>query len=590
MTLEQEQSPPLHAARTRQRWLCALLVAACAVVVFGRLCSYEFTNWDDNATVWENKSHLPPTASSLWHVYTHEAATAHIFVPVTWTVWWLLATVAVQPTDHGRFALDPRVYHTANVALHVLTSVLVFVLLRRLLARGDRDTRSDRGIGESFDWPACFGALLFALHPVQVETVAWVSGTKDLLAGLFMVIAILQYLRYATAAAPESRLLHYVLLLFAGVLAMLSKPSAVALPLVIACIDALLLRRRLVDILRGVLPLFMVIAPVLIWSRLSQTPQGLPTLVSPPLRPLVALDALAFYLGKIAWPAHLTVDYGRYPKLVVESGRVWFTWITPVTVGVITWFLRRRVPVLATGAAMFVAALLPVLGLVPFDFQQYSTVADHYLYVPMIGIGLAAAGVLARVPRGRSLATVATGCAAGIIVLTSGARSVDQTKRWRDSFSLFEHAVAVNGRSWLGYNNLAEAWAARGRRDLAERYARRSIEINPESFPARMNLGVALLERNDIPRATHEFAAAARLQPLNVEARINLAMAYARADRMDEAIAQYRFVLNLDKGNGIAKEMLKLALKYQNDLRRRTTTRPATTVTTRTTTTAPAMR
>jgi Flp pilus assembly protein TadD len=547
--LEYSQSRPRS-----QTWLCAALIIACTFATFGRLCGYDFTNWDDNATVWENPHLLPPTASSLWKLYTTESAKAHIFTPVTWTVWWLLASACARPAPaFGKFVLDPHVFHTFNVVLHVTTSVLVFFLLRRLLR-----ARSD--------WPACAGALLFALHPVQVETVAWISGTKDLLAGLFMTIAMLHYVKYSTVQTSGDRVLHYVVTLVASVAAMLSKPSAVALPLIIAAIDGLLLRRTLVQILRGVLPLLMVTAPCLLWSKATQTGQGLPTLVSPALRPVVALDALAFYLTKVVWPLRLTVDYGSYPRAVIESGQAWFTWMVPVVVGIIVWLLRRRLPELVVGAAVFVAASLPVLGLVPFDFQQYSTVADHYLYVAMIGVGLAVAAALMRAQELIALTVL------GLMVVALGIRSFDQARHWRNSLTLFERAIAINPRSWLGYNNLAEAWAQRDRNDLVERYARQSIEINPQNFPAHMNLGVALLNQRELTGATAEFESAVRLQPGNAEAHTNLAMAYAQANRMDEAIHHYQLAQSINPNNAIAQRMLNLALAYRQDLRRRATT------------------
>jgi Flp pilus assembly protein TadD len=564
MTLE-----PAHSEGSQSAWrgrLCALLIAAVTLAVYGRLCTYDFTNWDDNATVWENKHLLPPTASSLWHMYRHEAETAHIFTPVTWTFWWLLATACARPISSGKFALDPHVYHSANVALHAITSVLLFFLLRRLL-RARSDVRSDL----RSDLAACGGALLFALHPVQVETVGWISGAKDLLAGLFMVIAMLQYVGYATSPSPRRRVLHYVLTVIASIAAMLSKPSAVALPLILAAIDGLLLRRSIVQIARGVLPLFMVTAPVLLWSKATQTGQGLPTLVSPLLRPLVATDALAFYLGKVLLPLRLTVDYGRYPRFAIDNGQAWFTWIAPLMLAFFAWLLRRRLPELLVCAAIFAAALLPVLGLVPFDFQQYSTVADHYLYVAMIGVGLTVGSLLTRIPKVASSAVVA------LLAVGLGIASFNQTRSWRDSFTLFGRAIAMNGRSWLGYNNLAEAWAQHDRYDLVEHYARESIRINPQNFPAHMNLGVALLKQHDLAGATAEFESAVRLQPANSEAHTNLATAYAQADRIDEAIHHFQLALSLDPNNSIARPWLKVALQYRDDLRRKAATRATAT-------------
>jgi hypothetical protein len=237
---------------------------------------------------WQNPHLNPPTLAGLKFHWTH--AWQELYVPLTYTAWWLLATIAGVKNADGSVGLNPWIFHGANLLAHIISSLIVLRLLRRLL----RDRSG---------WAACAGALLFAVHPVQVETVAWVSGLKDLLCGMFSLLAVYQYV------SADRRPNHIAALLFFAA-AILSKPTAVALPLILATIDLLLLNRPARDVLKSIIPFALLAVPCMIWTKHAQPSTLIATI---PLwwRPFVAGDAIAYYLLKIVAPIHLAIDYGR---------------------------------------------------------------------------------------------------------------------------------------------------------------------------------------------------------------------------------------------------------------------------------------
>ncbi|MCS7034844.1 MAG: hypothetical protein NZ561_12750, partial [Phycisphaerae bacterium] len=310
------------------RWLGWLLVGAIAIT-FGRLIFAEFVSWDDPLTVAANPRMLPPTAGAVagyWRLFPTPAAgemrvinhESGLWIPLTYTIWSGLAALAqVGDGVQAPRELNPWVFHAANVAIHAGTSLLVLRLLGTL------------GLAPL---PALIGAMVFALHPLQVEAVAWVSGLKDLLAGLFSIGCILLFLMQAAGSLPRALArMSWWLALVLMVAAMLCKPSAVATPLILLVMDRLLLRRPTGLTTLATLPFFAAAVPFAVIARLSQSAD----LWAPPLwqRPLIAADALAFYAAKLIWPSCLSVDHGRSPGMILQTGEIYWTWIVPVLIG-----------------------------------------------------------------------------------------------------------------------------------------------------------------------------------------------------------------------------------------------------------------
>jgi len=287
---------------THRPTILRTLVFVLTFVTFARLISCDFTWWDDQETISENPKLNPPTWNAVRYYWTNagEHETMALYVPMTYTVWSGLAVLAHRdhPDDQG-LMLNAWVFHAANVLIHACTAVIVFQLLLRLLGN---------------DIAAALGALLFALHPVQVESVGWISGTKDLLCGLLSASALLMYVRSVQLKTddphqrwPSRR--RYLLGLLFFILAMLSKPTAVMVPLMAAVIGIFLLDRPLKQTIISLIPWFVVMIPCLIWTQKFQpAPWASPLPVW--ARPAVAADAIAFYFYMLVYPIHLCIDYG----------------------------------------------------------------------------------------------------------------------------------------------------------------------------------------------------------------------------------------------------------------------------------------
>jgi hypothetical protein len=500
-------------------WIVVIVTAA----TFAPIVTHEFTGWDDAMTIFENPRIVSPSLDNVAYYWSHSEG--GLYIPVTYTLWSALAVVSRVDDVKAHITLDPLAFHAVSVLLHVLSAIVVYAILRMLIEH---------------DLAAMFGALIFAVHPLQVETVAWTSGAKDLLGGLFSLICIWQYLLFirsstgfqpvhsvsATNEKPHglktratSR--HLILSVTALVVAMLAKPSAVAAPLVAGAIDWIFFRRKFDRVLVSILPLLVLTIPFIIIARNVQTA---PHVTNAPnwTRPLVALDALAFYVYKLFWPRTLGIIYGRTPDEILHTGQIYYTWIVPVVLFAIGFLLRRRWPVLLCAETIFALALLPVLGLTPFMFQVHSTTADHYVYVSMLGVGLLIAAII------RSRPTVPIYCIASVVVLALATRSIFQEPTWQNSVTLAAHAVEVNPASATAHSNLGIALAAAGHIDRALPQLESAVQLDGDNHNARSALAQAYLALGRPAEAMQQAAIAIDLitnHPINPDERPDRAIA-----------------------------------------------------------------
>jgi len=586
-----ELTPQKRWSGRRVGWMAFVLVALTAGT-FSYLPRCVFTMWDDNATIEQNPRLRPPTLENV--AYYWRRPFMGLYVPVTYTVWSGLARVAEGRNDAGELILKPAVFHAANLIVHVFTALAVFGLLRRLLKH---------------DWAAWAGAAVFALHPVQVEPVAWVSGLKDLLCGLFMVLAVGRYVRFAETdeegrpvAAPAKRLRYYAWGMAFFALAMLSKPSAMVTPLVAGIVDWLLLRRPGRKVAVSLTPWLALSVACMVWTKLAQ-----PATFVPPVawwaRPLVAGDALAFYIYKLLWPLRLCVDYGRDPGAALGHGWAYWTWTVPAVAAGGVWVLKRqsdRWHLVAAGAVILLACLAPVLGLSAFDFQRISTVADHYLYAAMLGPALVlGAAVAYATSRQTEVWATAARFVPCCLVLVLGGRSALQTLQWRDAASLSEGVLAVNPTSFTARNNLAlcrrrEALAAEAGVELAIRQGRTdeaikrraeaaekwsaaeqlyagAVALEPAAIWAHYRHGESLAKLGRFDEAAEEYGAAIRLRPLykpSVQKTLNdtflrRGLALMETGHADRAAESFQVMLQLEPGNVEAARCLERATQAE---------------------------
>lgn len=565
------------------QWIILALLVLAPLVTFAPVCWSDFTTWDDNLNVSRNPFLNPPSLEGVGHFWVspHMA----LYIPVTYTVWGIVAAAAHLDTpDTSGISLNPSIFHLANLLVHVVAVLAAYQLLLALTRRR---------------WPACAGALLFALHPVQVESVAWVAGMKDVLCGMFSLLALWQYVRFAQLSPalddaglqPASqRWGHYVLATLLLVLAMLSKPSAMTIPAAALVLDRWMVGRAWRPIAASLLPWAALALACAIVTHLVQ-----PVPVPPDggriwARPLLAGAAVAFYLYKLVAPVWLAVQYHYSPQVLLAGRWLYVAWMIPAVLAVALWLVRRRVPWLVVAAGLFVIPILPVLGLVPFQFERYSLTADHYLYVAMIGPALALAFVLSLLHRA-SLKIASGVCMA--VLITVAVRSELQTLNWRDTRTLFEHELAVNPDSDAADNQLAQlaldenhpAEAERlalnsidSRPDQSEAYDlmgnakvrqkhldeaatwfRKTLDRDPTNYAAWTSLG-GLAAEHDPQEAISLFRKAIEIEPTYESAHLNLATALAKTNRPREAVDEARTAVRLAPSDSKAHRTLGLLL------------------------------
>jgi hypothetical protein len=521
----------------RRAWIAPLIVAVVVLAVYWPAISNDFVEWDDLMLILSNPRFNPPTWASVGWYWTHAAW--NLYMPLTCTLWAGLAKLGwVATPDQFGGHMDPYVFHLAGLLLHLAAALSLFAILRRAVRN---------------DGAAMIGALVFAVHPIQVEAVAFVGALNNPLFASLSLFAIWQYLRFGsscTTATPGSEVRRrpgsaaeesgssvylrtrregevgrwgsFIAGSIALILAMLAKPTAVVVPAVALVLDLAVNHRPWRKAVRSILPWVVLVVPCVVWTKLFQHGAAAPS----PLwsRPFIAGDAFTFYLGKLVFPFNLGIDYGHNPPAVLANALSYVIWVIPAGLLVLAWLIRRSWPLLAAGVVIFLVALLPNSGLVPFDYQKISTTADRYVYLSMMGPALAVAVLLAR-RWTRVLVTLAV-----VVLVGWAALSEVQIQTWRNGGTLFRHAIEVNPGSWMARINLGNIVTDRSP-DEGIRLCREALELHPDSPIAYNNLGSALMMKGDRAAAVEAFAAAHRLDPAAPLYAANYARALAENQR-----------------------------------------------------------
>jgi hypothetical protein len=494
------------------------LVVVASLAAYLQTCWFEFVNWDNDVHLYENPYLNPVSWSHLGHLWTNTYDA--VYIPLTYTVYSLV----------GWLSMEPGGFHLVNVLLHTVNALLVWAIARQL-------------VPSPHDLAAGVAALLFCLHPVQVEAVAWASGTKDLLYGFFALwcvwFALCQPTSWKSSLGATA----------CYCLALLSKPTAVMVPLLVLALVYLLRRQELkVAALRAACWLVLAL-PMVVVTRQAQPETSLRQIAPLWARPLVMGDGLTFYLAKLLVPFNLGPDYGRSPEMVMESAWFYLAWLAPVALVVVAW--KQRWHWMVAALVVLFVGTLPNSGLMPYGFQFYSTVSDRYLYVPILGAALCLGYVAAhwRPARWAALA----------FVVACGLLTARQATHWQDSTALWHRALQVNPRSFVAHNNLGLELADQGRNEEAIEHYSHALKIRPDYAEAHNNIGVEWGKQRQRAKAFHHFSEAVRLEPNMAEAHNNLGIAYARQRRMGLAIKHFSRAVRLEPTLESAQRNLRRA-------------------------------
>lgn len=527
-----------------QALACAAAVIVLALALHLPGVYRSFLEYEDYAGVVSNPRLNPPTlanAAQAW-VYSQRGGYAPATVFFQFVVANALGGVR-QDLTGAAFHSVP--FHVASMMTHAAVAVAVLALLRRL---------TEDNIA------ALAGAVFFAWHPLQVEAVAWVSQQGTLLAGFCGVLALLNYLRYVAArqaeaeadAQPAGRygpqgwrlwwrqsqaIAYYVLATFWLLVGVLCGLSASAVPLLAAVLDRYWLRRSWSAVMRS-LALWLVIMAV-VWASAhgvasEPLPSGHAALWQ---RPLLAGHAITVHAWHVLWPFGLTIDYGLSPRTVTQ-GWLWLVaWMLPVAAAVSAWRSAHR-RVWLTGLGLFLAALVPWLGLCPLEFQQHSTVADRYAYLAMLGPALLLAQLVVAWQQPRRRAAVA----AALFVL--GIFALGQSGSWKDDTQLFGRALELNPRSCLAHEALGAFELRRGDAAAARAQFESAVAVEPDAADAIIQLARLQTAAGEGAAALQGLERAMALRPEHDEARRAMADALLAQGRLAEAAGQYQILVD----------------------------------------------
>lgn len=513
-----------------------MVIVACAST-FAPLASCDFIQYDDQVHTFANPHLNPTTWQGLVYLWRHPYE--QLYVPFAYTGFALLCLISKTPhaerfTQTGA-PFNPHVFHIANIVLHTGNALFLFFLLRRIVKK---------------DVPALVGCLLFALHPLQVESVAWVSELRGQLSAMLGFISLASYVKawdiVEEAGEPLDRRAQWSALgVFAGsflcfVLALLTKPTAVVYPVLIPLIDSLIHRRSLRQYVQEFAPWALVSLLFIYVARNDQYIMH-SALTAPYLRPFIAGDALTFYLEKFFAPINLAIDYGRTPRVVLSDLRSFELWIIPAALIGLAFYLSRKRPWILTASLISLVCLAPNLGLVPFAFQYYSTVTDRYAYLAMIGPALLVAKLVTRLrtPWLYIVPVVVLAAWSGL----SSARCAD----WKNTITIMKQELAVNPYSAIALVDVGNYYQDEGLHAVALRAYRTTREQRPDLWRGYYNAAVSLMALGRVHEAAEMYLETFQYNSDFIDAHMGLANALIEEGRPSAALPEFDKSAQIDK-------------------------------------------
>jgi cytochrome c-type biogenesis protein CcmH/NrfG len=530
------QLGPQRADRPWQAIGICIALAALTWLVFGQTLWHDFINYDDPRYVYENTKITDGLSiSGIAWAFTH----------IHSMNWHPLTTIS-HMLDCQVYGLRAGWHHFTNVLLHTIAAILLFTALERMTG--------------AF-WRSAFVAAVFAIHPLRVESVAWIAERKDVLSGVFFMLTLLAYLYYSRSP----RITRYLVVAFVLACGLMSKPMLVTLPFVLLLLDYWPLDRIKGQVWKRILekiPLIALSAASSMATFLAQKgavgwTEELPIME----RINNAVVSYVLYIWQMLWPVNLAVFYphpeNRLRLWEIISSLLLLSCVTAVAIT-----LRKQRPYLITGWLWYLGMLVPVIGLVQVGWQGR---ADRYTYLPQIGLYIALTWVVADLTRsGRHRRTILSATGLLIIVLLSW-RAWVQTAYWRDSETLFNHALAVTTNNDVAENNLGIVYLRQGNVDQAIALLQAAVDLRPDNSPAHENLAKALLQKGKISDALIHYRKLLELQPDNIEVHNIVGTVLVQQGHPMEAIDEWQKVLTIQPDNGNAMSNLAWVLATSPD-------------------------
>ncbi|MCK4752067.1 MAG: tetratricopeptide repeat protein [Planctomycetes bacterium] len=551
--------------------LICVVLALVTIIAYEQIRNYEFTDFDDQIYVSENQ-HVKDGFTRDGIIWAFTEADINYWQPLTWISHML---------DCQLFGLNSGMHHLSNLFLHIANTLLLFLVLRRMTGA---------------IWCSGFVAAAFALHPLHVESVAWIAERKDVLSTFFWLLTMWAYVRYTERPGIN----RYLPVFLFFVLGLMSKPMLVTLPFVLLLLDYWPLGRfkNIKGLIIEKIPLFALSAVVIYLSSSAIQHLGtIESLQSIPMKLRIA-NALVSYVGyieKMVWPCNLAVFYPYPEMLPMRQWVISLVILAVVSGGVI--FTAKRWRYLTMGWLWYLGVLVPVIGLVQTGL--WPAMADRFSYLPLVGLFIMAAWGVSELSRKWRYQKAVVGIGAIIVLSAMVICTRTQVRYWENNTSLFERALAVTKNNYVmhynlgrvlhkqnrldeaighynmtlriaprhikAYNNLGLALWSQGKFDEAVNSFHEAIEVKPDYPETYNNLGVTLQSQGKLEEATNYFVRSLELEPNSALFHNNLGKALKEQERSEEAVGHFNRALEIDENSALAYNNLGLMLQLQGD-------------------------
>ncbi|HEX3619810.1 MAG TPA: tetratricopeptide repeat protein [Candidatus Udaeobacter sp.] len=503
-------------------------------IVFGQTLWHDFINYDDPRYIYENTKitgglSLSGIAWAFTHIHSMN--------------WHPLTTIS-HMLDCQLYGLKAGAHHFTNVLLHSIAAILLFLTLQYMT--------------EAF-WRSAFVAAVFAIHPLRVESVAWIAERKDVLSGVFFMLTLLAYVHYARAPS----IWRYLMVVFGFALGLMSKPMLVTLPFVLLLLDYWPLGRIREEgskVGRQLFKLAVEKIPLIVLSAVSSVVTfvaqkgavGETEQLSVLARFNNAVVSYVIYVRQMFWPANLAVFY-PHPENRLPPWEIIFALAVLLGITITAAVLRKKAPYFIMGWFWYLGMLVPVIGLVQVGWQGH---ADRYTYLPQIGLYIAGTWAFADLTASWRSRRVLLGAAALLVVAALSCSAWIQTSYWSDSETLFRHALAVTANNDVAENNLGIVFLQKGKVDQAISLLQAAVDLRPDNSPAHENLAKALLQKGQVADALVHYRKLLELQPDNIEVHNIVGTVLIQQGRIREGVEEWQKVLAIQPDNGNAMSNL----------------------------------
>jgi protein O-mannosyl-transferase len=521
--------------------------------VFWQVRSFDFVRYDDDKYVTENR-HVQAGLTRGGIAWAFQSVYANNWHPLTWLSHML---------DCQLFATNPGGHHLTNLFLHIINTLLLFFVLKRMT---------------DLPWRSAFVAALFAIHPLHIESVAWVAERKDVLSTLFFMLTVLAYVRYV----ERPGIYRYLAVPLFFAMGLMSKPMLVTMPFVLLLLDFWPLGRLHLegslfktdgsglkaagdgDEIRSVMglviekiPLFILAGASICVTLFAQW-SGIAPIVSLPFATRIsnALVSYISYTGKMIWPYDLAVFY-PYPESIplwqVGGAVLLLILVTAAAVR-----LRNRYPYVIAGWLWYLGTLVPVIGLVQVGYQS---MADRYTYLPMIGLFIAIAWIVPDLLVRWRFRRIALTALAVCVIAALMTASLFQIRYWQNSMTMFARALSVTKNNFVIETNMGASLAEQGKFGEAITHYQEALRIKPDDFEARYNLANALARQGKLDEAVSHYAGILQTQPDSAAVHNNMGIALSQLGRTDEAVDHFREAIRIkpdfqDAGSNLEKALM----------------------------------